>query len=89
LVSIESISSIKIILGDYIAAKVNRVRMSFSLSPSHLEVNVLALMLKKLDLHSVATALASSVFPFPGGPYNRIPFVGALMPVKSSGLNLG
>lgn len=28
---------------------------------------------KKLYLHSVATALANSVFPVPGGPYNNIP----------------
>jgi len=28
---------------------------------------------KKLYLYSVATALANSVFPVPGGPYNNIP----------------
>jgi len=61
--------------------------MSFSLSPNHLETKVLALMLKKQLLHSVATAFASMVFPFPGGPYKRIPFVGALNPVKTSGLS--
>ena len=30
-------------------------------------------MLKKVVPHSVATALASSVFPVPGGPYRRMP----------------
>jgi hypothetical protein len=61
------------------------VRISFSLSPMYLETKVLALILKKVDLHSVATALARRVFPLPGGPYNKIPLVGALMPVKISG----
>lgn len=28
---------------------------------------------KKHKLHSVATAFAISVFPVPGGPYNKIP----------------
>jgi hypothetical protein len=46
-------------------------------------------MLKKVDLHSVATALASKVFPFPGGPYSKMPLVGALIPVKISGFNYG
>lgn len=68
LVRIESTSSMKMMLGDYIAAIMKSVRISFSLSPSHFETRVLALILKKVDLHSVATAFASNVFPFPGGP---------------------
>jgi len=28
---------------------------------------------KKVELHSVAQALAKNVFPVPGGPYNKIP----------------
>lgn len=28
---------------------------------------------KKLYIYSVATALANSVFPVPGGPYNNMP----------------
>ena len=48
-----------------------------------------ALQLKKVDLHSVAIALASIVFPFPGGPYKRIPFEGASSPLKISGLMVG
>ena len=31
----------------------------------------------------------SIVLPFPGGPNNNIPFVGALKPVKSSGFKAG
>lgn len=76
-------------LGDYIAAKANNVLINFSLSPIHFETKELALMLKKVELHSVATALANIVFPFPGGPYKRIPFYGDLIPVKTSGRNAG
>jgi len=61
------------------------VFINFSLSPTHLDISELAEILKKVDLHSVATAFASIVFPLPGGPYNRIPRVGSLMPVKISG----
>ena len=68
LVRMESTSSMKMILGDYTAARAKRVLMSFSLSPIYLETRVLALILKKVDLHSVATALARRVLPFPGGP---------------------
>ena len=68
LVRMESISSMKMMLGAWMAAKEKRVLISFSLSPIHLETRVLALMLKKVALHSVATAFASIVFPFPGGP---------------------
>lgn len=53
---------------------------SFSLSPRHLLMMLLALMLKKVVEHSVATALASSVLPVPGGPYSRMPFQGASKP---------
>jgi hypothetical protein len=63
--------------------------MSFSPSPIHLEVRVLALQLKKVDLHSVAIALASIVLPLPGGPYNKIPFDGERRPLKISGLTVG
>lgn len=88
-VSMESTSSMKIILGDCIAARVNKVLINFSLSPIYFDTRVLALMLKKVDLHSVATAFASRVLPLPGGPYKRMPFVGDLSPVKISGLSYG
>lgn len=39
-----------------------------------------ALMLKKVVLHSVATAFASMVLPVPGGPYKRMPFQGLRIP---------
>jgi hypothetical protein len=79
-VSIESISSIKIMLGLLIYATANKVLIIFSLSPTHFDIKVLADILKNVDLHSDATALASIVLPFPGGPYNKIPFVGSLIP---------
>lgn len=47
--------------------------MIFSLSPKYLETREEALTLKKVALHSVATAFANNVLPFPGGPYNKIP----------------
>jgi len=58
----------KIIEGDSIAASANNVRINFSDSPIHLETKDDALIEKKVDLHSVATALANIVLPFPGGP---------------------
>lgn len=65
------------------------VRISFSLSPTHLDIRVLADTLKKVDWHSEATAFASMVLPLPGGPYNRIPLVGERIPEKISGRNYG
>jgi hypothetical protein len=46
---------------------------SFSLSPRHLLMMLLALMLKNVVRHCVATALASRVLPVPGGPYSSSP----------------
>ena len=46
-------------------------------------------ILKNVVLHSVAIALASMVFPVPGGPNNNTPFHGAKRPVKSSGYFVG
>ena len=37
----------------------------------------------------MAKALANKVFPVPGGPYNKTPFHGRLMPTKKSGINKG
>jgi hypothetical protein len=34
---------------------------------------------KKFKEHEVATAFASSVFPVPGGPYNKIPVYGSIV----------
>lgn len=47
---------------------------SFSELPRHLEATDEAEMLKKVVLHSVATALASRVLPVPGGPYSKTPY---------------
>ena len=44
---------------------------------------------KNVPSASVAHALAKKVFPVPGGPYNRIPFQGFLLPVKISGNFIG
>jgi len=34
-------------------------------------------------------ALASIVFPVPGGPNNNTPFHGLLIPLKKSGISIG
>lgn len=61
-----------------------------SLSPRHFEANVADETLKNVVPHSVATALASNVFPVPGGPNIRTPFHGLLIPwkQKNNKLNL-
>lgn len=51
----------------------NNSRTSFSDSPLYLEVRVEEDTLKKVVRHSVATALASNVFPVPGGPTINTP----------------
>ena len=48
---------------------------SFSDSPRYLEVSVEEETLKKVVPHSVATALASSVLPVPGGPTISTPYI--------------
>ena len=54
----------------------NSTLTSFSESPRHLLTSVEAEILKKVVLHSDATAFANNVFPVPGGPCNKIPFQG-------------
>ena len=49
-------------------------RTILSDSPRYLEPRVEVEMLKKVVPHSVATALASMVFPVPGGPTIRTPW---------------
>ena len=44
------------------------------------DANVDVVTLKKVVLHSVATALASIVFPVPGGPNIKTPFHGRRIP---------
>ena len=66
--------------GAYNLAIANKVFINFSDSPIHLLIKDDALILKKVHLHSVATALASIVLPLPGGPYSKIPVSGLLIP---------
>ena len=79
---IASISSKKIVLGAKCLAISNKTRTSFSESPLHFDTILLADILKKVVLHSVATALANIVFPVPGGPNNKTPLQGSNNPVK-------
>jgi len=57
---------------------------SFSDSPLYLEVSVDEDTLKKVVLHSVATAFASIVLPVPGGPTIKTPFQGRRIPFKTN-----
>ena len=57
-------------------AKEKRAFVSFSASPNHFEVRVEPVMLIKFAPASVASALARSVFPVPGGPKSNIPLQG-------------
>lgn len=59
----ESISSMKIVEGAWNLAISNKSRTSFSESPRYFEVRVDEDTLKKVVLHSVATALANIVLP--------------------------
>lgn len=86
---IESISSMKIVVGWWYRAKSKRTLISFSESPRHLLTIVDALMLKNVVRHSVATALASIVLPVPGGPNSKMPFHGSRIPWKKCGYFIG
>ena len=50
----------------------------FSLSPYHLDVISGPLSDIKCACDSFATAFAKSVFPVPGGPYNKTPLGGSI-----------
>lgn len=58
----------KIIAGFFSLAKANKFFISFSLSPTYLDIRSLEDILKKVPEASVAQALAKKVFPVPGGP---------------------
>ncbi|KAL1332162.1 hypothetical protein AAHE18_11G008000 [Arachis hypogaea] len=73
----------KIVLGAYALARSNKYRTMRSLSPRHLEDKVAEETLKRVVPHSVAIALARSVFPVPGGPNMRTPFHGLLIPCQN------
>lgn len=75
--------------GFFSRAKLKRDLMSFSLSPTYLLIRSEEETEKKVPSASVAHALAKNVFPVPGGPYNKIPFHGFLLPVKIYGNLIG
>lgn len=85
----ESTSSTKITDGCNSRAIAKRARTSFSPSPTYFDVRLAADIEKNVALHWVATARASNVFPFPGGPNNNNPLAGVRKPVNNSGLNEG
>lgn len=64
---------------------------SFCASPNHLLIRFDILTLMKTAPDSFAIALASMVFPVPGGPYNKTPFWGprSFPWEKRSGLRSG
>jgi hypothetical protein len=64
----------KIIDGEWNFATSNKTRINFSDSPRHLEINVLADMLKNVKFPSWISeqrALANKVFPHPGTPWSK------------------
>jgi hypothetical protein len=75
--------------GERALASSKSILTIFSDSPFHLEAREDALMLKKEVSPTVATALASSVLPVPGGPNRSTPFQGFLRPVKYYGIISG
>mmetsp|Transcript_30571 Transcript_30571/g.86441 ORF Transcript_30571/g.86441 Transcript_30571/m.86441 type:complete len:523 (-) Transcript_30571:2603-4171(-) len=85
--SMLSTSSMNITLGAILWARVKSARTYFSPSPNHLLASIAMEMLRKFAPLSVATALASIVFPVPGGPNSRTPRVGLVREprAKSSG----
>ena len=62
----------KTIDGAASAASWKRHLTSFSPSPTHLLVRLAAEMLKNVARASLASALASSVLPLPGGPDSKM-----------------
>jgi hypothetical protein len=71
------------------AAIANNVLTIFSPSPCHLEVIILADILINVDFDYAAMALPNRVLPVPGGPKNKTPLGGALIPLNISGLSIG
>ena len=78
--AIESISSMKMMAGEFFSASSNAFRKLLSLSPAILLMISGPLIRKKNAPVSLATARAISVLPVPGGPYIRIPR-GGLIPM--------
>ena len=68
-----SSSSMNTIAGADLRAWRNRRRMRAAPRPTNISTNEAADWAKKVALDSLATALASSVLPVPGGPCSRMP----------------
>jgi hypothetical protein len=85
----ESISSMKMTAGCAASATAKSALTSFSLSPIHLLVRLLALTLKNVARMLHAMALPMSVLPVPGGPNSSSPLGGARAPVNSDGFCIG
>mmetsp|Transcript_2893 Transcript_2893/g.6567 ORF Transcript_2893/g.6567 Transcript_2893/m.6567 type:complete len:265 (+) Transcript_2893:1021-1815(+) len=71
--AIESISSMKMIAGEFFSASSKALRRLLSASPAILDMISGPLMRKKKAPVSLATARAIRVLPLPGGPYKRTP----------------
>ncbi|KUI67038.1 hypothetical protein VM1G_11500 [Cytospora mali] len=69
--------------GALLLARANSCRTARSDSPTYLFSSSGPLMEMKLALDSLATALATSVFPQPGGPHRRMP-AADLMPTRAN-----
>jgi len=69
----ESISSMKMMLGCVLRARLKSPATSLFDSPNHLFMRTDAAMLIKVAPDSFASALASMVLPQPGGPKRRTP----------------
>ena len=67
--------------------RINITLTIFSESPFHLLAKLDAETLKNILFEAIA--FASKVFPVPGGPNNKIPFIAFLIPLKNSGIILG
>ena len=76
-----SISSMKMIAGEALRASRNRRRMRLDPRPANISTKLEADCAKNCAPDSLATALASSVLPVPGGPCSRMPF-GTVAPMS-------
>ena len=75
--------------GAFSLAILNNAAITFSDSPTNLETISEEEIEKNVALISVAHAFAKTVFPVPGGPYNKIPFQGFNNPLNIWGYYIG
>ena len=76
-----SISSIKMMLGDFSLACLNKSRTRLAPTPTNISTKSDPLNEKNGTWASPATALASKVFPVPGGPLSSTPL--GILPPRS------